>query len=234
MTGAVRPLDGELALIVTHGLSIIAGVAEGLDDAGADVRVVADPRLSGSRDLVREVLLEALDGRVPALVVVSLLNHDAADQRPMADQSLADWRTGAIAPIRMAMQVLSVLGEVMKPAGRGSIVFLAPSLSLVGGDGRVALVTALEGQRGLVKSVARQWGATGVTVNWIAAAPVALSDQFAAATLATKGDAVPVALGRRPDTRAEIASLAVWLAGPAGRGMTGATLMLDGGEWMVP
>ncbi|MDZ4363298.1 SDR family oxidoreductase [Brevundimonas sp.] len=234
MTGVARPLTGELGLIVAQGLPVMAGVAEGLGDAGADVRVLDDPRLSGAQDQVREALTQALDGRVPALVLVSLLADAAGGRRPLTEQTLDDWRAQAIEPIRTAMRVLVALGEVMKPAGRGSIVLLAPSLSLVGGDGRVALGTALEGQRGLVKSVARQWGGTGVTVNWIAAAPVALSDRFDAASLAAKGDAVPVALGRRPDARAEIASLAAWMAGPGGRGMTGATLMLDGGEWMVP
>ena len=55
---------------------------------------------------------------------------------------------------------------------------------------------ALEGQRGLMKSVARQWGSTGVTLNWVAVAPATLSPALARAPLATKADAVPVALGR--------------------------------------
>jgi NAD(P)-dependent dehydrogenase (short-subunit alcohol dehydrogenase family) len=111
---------------------------------------------------------------------------------------------------------------------------LAPSLSLTGCAGLVALTTALEGQRGLMKSVARQWGSTGVTLNWVAVTPASLSPVFARAPLAMKADAVPVALGRALDLASEVVPVISFLASAAGRKMTGATLCLDGGEWMLP
>jgi 3-oxoacyl-[acyl-carrier protein] reductase len=238
MTASTPPpgaLDGALALIVELGLPLMSGVAEGLQDAGAEVVMLRDPRLAGSSNDVDAALASALGpDRSPALVVLSLLGEATTALRPLSELDLQAWRAGAADPIRVAMRVLTALGARMKPAGRGTILFLAPSLSLVGGAGMVPLSTALEGQRGLMKSIARQWGATGVTVNWAAAAPRALSSHFDSADLAAKGDAVPIALGRRPDARTEIAALAAWLAGPAGRGVTGATLMVDGGEWMVP
>ena len=43
-----------------------------------------------------------------------------------------------------------------------------------------------------------------------------------------------VALGRPLNLASEIAPVLEFLGGAAGRVMTGATLMLDGGEWMVP
>jgi NAD(P)-dependent dehydrogenase (short-subunit alcohol dehydrogenase family) len=230
-----RSLDGELALIIELGLPLMSGIAEGLGDAGAEVIVLRDPRLAGSQDEIAAALAAALGpDRSPALVVLSLLGEATTRLGPLGDTDLATWRAGAVDPIRVAMRVLTALGARMKPAGRGTILFLAPSLSLVGGVGMVALSTALEGQRGLMKSVARQWGSSGVTLNWAAAAPRALSSLFDEADLAAKGDPVPVALGRRPDARTEIAALGAWLASPAGRGVTGATLMIDGGEWMVP
>jgi NAD(P)-dependent dehydrogenase (short-subunit alcohol dehydrogenase family) len=232
---AERPLNGQTALIIGLGLPMLSGVAAGLEDAGAAVITLDDPRLAGSVEAVEAVLSEALgpDG-APRLVVLSLLTEASTVLGPLAGVDLATWRAGAVEPIRVAMRVLTALGKRMKPAGRGAILFLAPSLSLVGGAGMTALSTALEGQRGLMKAVARQWGASGVTVNWAAAAPRALSNHFDDADLAAKGDPVPIALGRRPDARTEIAALAAWLAGPGGRGVTGATLMVDGGEWMVP
>lgn len=232
---ADRPLEGETALVIGLGLPMLSGLAEGLEDAGAAVITLNDPRLAGSAEAVEAALSTALgpDG-APTLVVLSLLTEASTALRPLAELDLPTWRAGAVEPIRVAMRVLTALGRRMKPVGRGAILFLAPSLSLVGGAGMTALSTALEGQRGLMKAVARQWGASGVTVNWAAAAPRALSSHFDDADLAAKGDPVPIALGRRPDARTEIAALAAWLAGPGGRGVTGATLMVDGGEWMVP
>ena len=43
-----------------------------------------------------------------------------------------------------------------------------------------------------------------------------------------------MALGRPLDPRREIAPIVGFLASPAGRAITGASLTLDGGEWMVP
>lgn len=227
-------LAGRTALIVEWGLPLLGGIAEGLEDAGATVAALRGADVTGDVDAVRAALNDVLGETVPALAVLSLLGEASAAIRPVEQTDLDAWRAATIEPIRTAMRLLTVLGERMKPAGEGAVVFLAPSLSLVGGNGLVGLSTMLEGQRGLMKSVARQWGGSGVTVNWAAAAPRALSPHFDSADLAAKGDAVPIALGRRPDARREIAALAAWLAGLAGRGVTGATLMMDGGEWMVP
>ena len=226
-------LTGETALLISLGLPMLSGVAEGLTARGARVVTLEGGRIAGSLDEIEAALGEALGDAVPALVVLSLLTPQSTTIGWLAETDLATWKQAASDPIGIAMRVLTALGRRMKPAGRGAIVFLAPSLSLVGGAGLVGLSTALEGQRGLMKSVARQWGASGVTLNWIAAAPRALSDHFEAADLAAKGDAVPVALGVRPGAD-QIAGLAAWLAGPAGRGITGSTQMIDGGEWMVP
>ena len=98
----------------------------------------------------------------------------------------------------------------------------------------MGLTAALEGQRGLMKSVARQWGHSGATLNWIACAPRALSPLFDAAPLAAKSDAVPIALGRAPDLRADIVPVLGFLGSPAGHAMTGLTITRDGGEWMLP
>ena len=226
-------LTGQTALLISLGLPMLTGVGDGLSARGATVVELDDARIAGSSAEIETVLVEALGDVPPSLVVLSLLTPQSTAIGALAQTDLATWKLAASEPIAIAMRVLTALGQRMKPVGRGGIVFVAPSLSLVGGAGLVALSTALEGQRGLMKSVARQWGASGVTLNWIAAAPRALSSHFETADLAAKGDAVPVALGVRPGAD-QIAELAAWLASPAGRGVTGSTQMIDGGEWMVP
>lgn len=226
-------LTSETALLISLGLPMQAGIADGLEARGARVVSLDDARIAGGSAEIEAALDDALGDAAPALVILSLLTPQSTSIRSVTDTDLATWKQAASEPIRIAMRVLTALGGRMKPAGRGAVVFVAPSLSLVGGAGLVALSSALEGQRGLMKSVARQWGASGVTVNWIAAAPRILSAHFEAADLAAKGDAVPVALADRPGPD-QIAGLAAWLASPEGRGVTGSTQMVDGGEWMVP
>ena len=220
-------------LAVSAGADMLSGVIQGLSDLGARVTRLATLDAS-SRASVAQAIDAAIarDGQ-PDLVAMSVVPQEAVRVAPLADWSEAAWRAAAMDGLRTTMWLLQALGVHLKPTG-GAVVMVAPSLSLVGAPELVALSTLLEGQRGLLKSVARQWGANGVALNWIAAAPRALSPLFAEAPLAAKPDMVSVALGRAPDPRAEIAPVLSFLASKAGRVMTGATLMLDGGEWMVP
>jgi NAD(P)-dependent dehydrogenase (short-subunit alcohol dehydrogenase family) len=117
---------------------------------------------------------------------------------------------------------------------RAAITFVGPSLSLVGAAGLAGLVAFLESQRGLAKSLARQWGKHGVTCNWVALDARELSPDFGRFRLPTRTEAVPLALGRRPDAAADLGGVLDFLAGSAGRVVTGTTICLDGGEWMVP
>jgi NAD(P)-dependent dehydrogenase (short-subunit alcohol dehydrogenase family) len=117
----------------------------------------------------------------------------------------------------------------------GAIVVVGPALSLVGAKQLVPLCTASEGQRSLVKSAARQWGHQGITVNWVAAADA----QYAPA-LAGKGPEVPelgpppCALRKTPELARDIAPVLAFIGSSAGRCMTGASINLDGGDWMTP
>ena len=57
---------------------------------------------------------------------------------------------------------------------------------------------------------------------------------FGSFRLPARTEAVPVALGRRPDALSDLAGVLDFLGGSAGRVVTGTTITLDGGEWMVP
>lgn len=242
-------LRNRRVLVVARGLDVTSAVIAGLMDHGARVTLLSDnddplaqtrPALErtratfASRQEVEQAVARAVAQLgIPELVVLSVLPFAGAGLAPITSLRSQDWQSGACDAIRCVLHLLQALSAHMQGRG-GAIVMLAPSLSLVGCRELVALSTALEGQRGLMKSVARQWGAAGVTLNWIAAAPRALNAAFDAAPLASKPDAVTVALGRAIDPCREITPILGFLASEAGRTITGATLTLDGGEWMVP
>jgi 3-oxoacyl-[acyl-carrier protein] reductase len=92
--------------------------------------------------------------------------------------------------------------------GRGGrVVFVMPSVSLIGAAGLVPLTTALEGVRALAKSAARQWADHGITVNCVV------------------GDT---------SLRDEIADVVGFLGSEAGGVITGQTIVVDGGPVMLP
>lgn len=88
-------------------------------------------------------------------------------------------------------------------------------------------------QRGLVKSLAREWGPDGVTVNCLA--PLATTSAMEQAFASTPGldrrvlRRVPV--GRLGDPAADIGPAAVFLVGAAAGYVTGQTLAVNGGSF---
>lgn len=169
----------------------------------------------------------------PSQLVVHALPAAALAGLPVADQDEHTWHAACGAVALQVMHLLQALAPELI-AQRASIVFVGPSLALVGAERLAALVTLLESLRGLMKSLARQWGAQGVTCNWIALEARELWPGFSGFKLPCRLEALPVALGRRPDAGADLAGVLEFLAGTAGRNVTGATLCLDGGEWLTP
>ena len=58
--------------------------------------------------------------------------------------------------------------------------------------------------------------------------------QLEGLSLPKRAEAIPVALGRRPNAAADLAAALDYFWSDGGRAATGITLNLDGGEWMVP
>jgi hypothetical protein len=221
---------GRSVWALSIGVDILAPISAGLRDLGANIVSAGDGSTSAADACVEAAARRA---SAPDLVLASVLPQGAVRLTSVCDLDEADWTAVACVGLRSLIHLLQAVGPYVK--GRGvAVVLVGPSLSLVGCTRLVALSTLLEGQRGLMKSVARQWGLQNVSLNWIAVAPGALSPIFDHAPLATKPDMVSIALGRPPDPRSQVAPIIGFLGSPAGRAITGATLVLDGGEWMVP
>jgi NAD(P)-dependent dehydrogenase (short-subunit alcohol dehydrogenase family) len=169
----------------------------------------------------------------PTQLVVHALPAASLAGRTVADHEPRDWHEACGTALLQTIHLLQALAHGLKRQ-RASIVFVGASLALVGAQQLGGLVTLLETQRGLMKSVARQWGASGVTCNWIALEACELWPGFGRFDRPRRLEAIPVALGRRPDAGVDLAETLAYLGSPAGRALTGATLCLDGGEWMVP
>jgi NAD(P)-dependent dehydrogenase (short-subunit alcohol dehydrogenase family) len=81
----------------------------------------------------------------------------------------------------------------------------------------------------MAKSAARQWGAHGVTVNAVLV-PLEALDLHAAGVTSFL---TPPALGATTPMR-DVATAVQWFAAADGTGITGATVVADGGAVMVP
>ena len=99
-----------------------------------------------------------------------------------------------------------------------------------------------EAQRALVKVAARQWRTAGISANVVALRPDTFAARIGEANWHPYGtESRPWAQVKvSPDTpvpidpAADLAPLVAFLAGSEARTLTGQTVMLDGGLWMLP
>jgi NAD(P)-dependent dehydrogenase (short-subunit alcohol dehydrogenase family) len=245
VTGADQALGHGLAIALGRAGADIGLLGRDLDSLAAAAADVADvgsraARFAvayGTRAEVEAVFFEANRALGPIDVVV----HTAVDPvavEPVALVDVDDDRWEAVWEGTMWSSILCCQAAFTQMAGRGGrIIFSTPTVSMSGAAGLVAYTAAVEGQRLLAKSAARQWGSQGITVNCVAPAP-ALGDGDEA-----DGDEAggrhhlslnPAPLGGPGDPEADLGPVVVFLASEGGHFVTGATICVDGGVWMAP
>jgi 3-oxoacyl-[acyl-carrier protein] reductase len=145
----------------------------------------------------------------PVDVVVHVADCSGA-RRALIDVDEDAWDAAAEAPVRALLKTLQRAHPVLV-SDRGRLVVVLPAAALEGATGLVAEATGWEAMRVLAKSAARRWVDDGVTVNVVC---VPLD--------AHHGDSHAVADSVVLFARLEAAHL------------TGATVVVDGGQLMLP
>ncbi len=235
VTGASRGIGRAIAeLLVERGATVIgtatsesgaAAISEYLGENGKGLALnVTDVESI-------EATLKTINdefGAIDILVNNAGITRDNLLMR-MKDDEWNDIINTNLTPIyRMSKAVLR--GMMKKRAGR--IINVGSVVGTMGNAGQTNYAAAKAGVIGFTKSMAREVASRGVTVNTVAPGFIetdmtkALNDDQRAATLAN------VPAGRLGEPR-EIASAVVFLASPEAAYITGETLHVNGGMYMV-
>ena len=170
---------------------------------------------------------ESQFGPVEVLVSNAGITHDGLLLRMSEQQftSVIDTNlTGAYRVTKRAAQ-----GMLRARAGR--IVLISSVVGLLGSAGQANYAASKAGLVGLARSLARELGSRGITVNVVAPGPVE-TDMTAALgekRLTELTAAVPLQRMATPD---EIAGVVSFLASPDAAYITGAVIPVDGGLGM--
>ncbi|HEY7134520.1 MAG TPA: SDR family oxidoreductase [Acidimicrobiia bacterium] len=234
-------LTQRAALVTGAGRPLGRGLASALADAGARVAVTGAPAKGDDRlapvtgSLATRADADALLERAHAALgtAVDVVVHADvawATPQPFTDVDDEQWDATWEGTMRATLFLFQAAFPAMRARGHGRFMVVTPTLSMSGAAGLAPLAAAVEGQRLLAKSAARQWGGHGITVNCVAPGPEAVSDEVHADAVSL----APPALGRSGDPHDDLGPIVTFLASDAGHFVTGVTVCADGGVWMAP
>lgn len=226
VTGANRGIGAATATrLMADGFTVIGATRSG-EAPGCSGAVRMDVSSATSiMDAMAQV--EAEHGPVTVLVANAGITRDTLLMR-MTDEDIDEvLATNLGGSIRLARSVL----RGMLKARNGRIIFVSSVVGLLGSAGQVNYAASKAGLVGAARSLAREVGSRGITVNVVAPGFVdtAMTADLDEARRSEILGAVP--LGRYA-TAEEVAGVVSFLAGPDGGYVTGAVLPVDGGLGM--
>lgn len=215
-------------------------------DAGA-VAAVPAGMAATLCDAGDEPAMEQLFSRIAAeWGGLDVLCANAGIKGPTAgieDMPLGEWHQCLSVNLDGAMIAAKHAARMMKPAGKGVMIFTSSTSGLYGTPFRAPYVAAKWGVIGLMKTVAMELGPHGIRANAICPGSVngPRIDRVVAAEAAAKGmteDAVRqgyasgTAMKRLTDPE-DVADMALFLASDAAKMVTGQAIAVDGMTYNV-
>lgn len=238
ITGAARGIGQRTAQVLAEkGYALVLNDVSAADDTekaarkhGVDVmQVLGD--ICVEQNVARMAEKVALHyGRIDVLVNNAGISLIA----PAVDTSLEQWRRVLDVNLTGAFLVCRALGPIMLQQRTGAIVNVASIAGLIGIADRAAYNASKHGLIGLTKTLAAEWGGSGIRCNAVCPGWVKTEMDAVDQAAGTYSDAdicsrVPMARFAYPD---DVAQAIAFLADPKLSGyLNGHSLAIDGG-WL--
>jgi len=237
VSGASRGIGRAIALALGEQGVHVIGTATTETGAAAIDATLADAGITG-RGLVMNVTDQASIDQALATInadfgAVTILVNNAGITRDglLMRMSDDDWSSVIDTNLGSVFRLSKACVRGMFKARWGRIVNIASVVGSMGNAGQANYAAAKAGMMGLTRSLAREFGSRGVTVNCVAPGFIetdmtrALTDEQRQAMLAM------IPLGRFGDP-AQIAAVVAFLASDGAAYMTGETVQVNGGMYM--
>jgi 3-oxoacyl-[acyl-carrier protein] reductase len=243
------PLAGEIALVTGASRGIGAAIADTLAAQGAKVigtattetgaaaigeRLAAHGGAGRALNVTDSAAVEALVDAIAAeFGPVGILVNNAGITR---DQLLMrmkeeDWNAIIDTNLSSVFRTSKAVMRGMMKAKKGRIINIASVIGLTGNPGQSNYAAAKAGIIAFSKSMAREIGSRGITVNVVAPGFIDTDMTRALPESAREGLLGQIALGRLGQPQ-DIANAVAFLASPAAAYVTGETLHVNGGMYM--
>ena len=240
VTGSGRNIGRATALaLAADGCDIVVNVRTSVDEAEA---VVAEIHETGARAIISvgdvrepEDVKRMFEDARSQLGPVSVLVNNAAvrPEQPIAELEFEEWRRIVGIVLDGAFLCAKAAVAHMRELGGGRIINLAGLSGQAGAPDRVHVVTAKAGIIGLTKALAVELAAERITVNAVSPGMIGTRRQTTSSPGEPKHhERLHIPVGRR-GTPEEVARVIAFLASPDSGYITGHTLNVNGGAYIV-
>jgi 3-oxoacyl-[acyl-carrier protein] reductase len=238
VTGATRGIGRAIALELGKrgarvvGTATTAAGAQGIDaylaEAGVTGRgLVLNVAEAGAVEACFKAV-EAAEGTPSILVNNAGITRDGLLMRMSAD----DWQAVLDTDLSAVYRTCKAVMRGMMKARKGRIVNIASVIGVMGNAGQTNYAAAKAGMIGFSKSLAREVGSRNITVNVVAPGFIVTDMTEALGEAQKTALLTQVPLGRL-GSPGDIAAAVAFLSGPEAAYITGETLHVNGGMYMI-
>ena len=241
-------LEGEIALVTGASRGIGAAIAAGLAAAGARVvgtatsQAGADGISAALGDQGRGIVLNVSDADSVAAALKTIQSEEGSPSIPVNNAGITrdnllmrmkqeEWDDVMAANLTGVYRLSKGCLRGMMKARKGRIINIASVVAVMGNPGQANYAATKAGMIGFSKSLAKEIGSRGITVNVVAPGFIDtdMTKELPEENRAAMLNSIP--LGRLGDSD-DIANAVLFLASPGGAYITGETLHVNGGMVM--
>jgi 3-oxoacyl-[acyl-carrier protein] reductase len=229
-------LATEGAAVVVADLDSAAAqkVAAAIQERGG--RALGVPVDIADEDAVAQMVAATMShfGRLTVLVNnAAMFSVVPMSRTGFADITSAEWDRMMQVNIKGTWLTCRAAVPHMRDKGYGKIINVSSTTAIHGSNTRAHYVTAKAAILGLTKSLARELGPAGITVNCIAPGGTLSEENPDEATVARRRDAIGDRSIPRVQVPGDLVGALAFLASPDSDFMTGQTIVIDGGSVML-
>jgi 3-oxoacyl-[acyl-carrier protein] reductase len=235
VTGASRGIGAAIAdTLAAHGATVIGTATSEAGAAAIGERLSAQGGSGRVLDVADAAAVEALLEQIGKDIgPISILVNNAGITRDnllmrMKDE---DWQAILDTNLSSVFRTSKAVLRGMMKARKGRIINIASVIGVTGNAGQANYAAAKAGIIGFSKSLAKEIGSRGITVNVVAPGFIDTDMTRALPEEARNALLGQIALGRLGQAQ-DIANAVAFLAGPMAAYITGETLHVNGGMYM--